>query len=132
MTNSSLHSDNVFSYRSFVALKSDTTPGVSYTVLRMSFGRRMELFRLIREMAAKLPYLDASTELQEKVEANLLSQAIDELYLRWGLLEVRGLSIDGESATVESLIACGPEELTKEIVAAVKAQCGLSEEERKN
>ena len=50
----------------------------------------------------------------------------------WGLKEVRGLKLDGEPATPESLAATGPEELFREAVAAVKAECGLTEAERKN
>ena len=37
-----------------------------------------------------------------------------------------------QPATAESLIESGPEELFKEALAAVKAECGLSENERKN
>jgi len=133
MTRSSPLSDNQgFVYQSHLTSQSQAIPGVSYTILRMSFGRRMELLRLIRELAVKLPYLEASSDLREQVEANLLTQQIDELYLRWGLTALKGLTIDGEAATAGSLIESGPEELTKEIAAAIKAQCGLSEDERKN
>ncbi len=45
---------------------------------------------------------------------------------------MRGLELDGAPATPESLAAIGPEELFREAVAAVKAECGLTETERKN
>ena len=130
--NFSSHSDNPVHYASTVRIQSDVMPGVSYTVYRMSFARRMELLRMIRDVGAKLNYLEASHDFVEKVEANLLSQSIDELYLKWGLVAVHSLSIDGEPASSGSLLANGPDELAREIVEAIKAQCGLSEEERKN
>jgi hypothetical protein len=50
----------------------------------------------------------------------------------WGLEEIHGLELDGQPATAESLIERGPEELFVEALAAVKSECGLSENERKN
>jgi hypothetical protein len=57
---------------------------------------------------------------------------MDRLFLEWGLESVRGLEIDGEDATVASMIDRGPEELVHEALSIVKAECGLSETERKN
>jgi hypothetical protein len=48
------------------------------------------------------------------------------------LVEVTGLEIDGEAATAELLIEKGPDELAREIVAAIRSQCGLNDAERKN
>ena len=132
---SSLHSDKragTVNYESTVEVKSENLPGVTFTVSRMSFGRRMELFRLIREIAANLAYLDASSDFREQVEATLLEQEIENLYLRWGLVKIDGLSIDGEPASTELLLERGPDELAREIAASIKAQCGLTEVERKN
>jgi hypothetical protein len=50
----------------------------------------------------------------------------------WGLRKIEGLTVDGEPATVESAIARGPESLCREMVAAIKAECGLTAEEAKN
>jgi hypothetical protein len=79
-----------------------------------------------------MAFLESGSDLQERVEANLLAQEIDEMYLRWGLASIELLSTDGEPSTVESLIEKGPESLAREIVRAIKAECGLSNEERKN
>lgn len=119
-------------YESMIEVASESFPGVSFTVLRMSFGRRMELFRSIRTLAGQIAFLESSSDFREQVEANLLGQEIENLYLRWGLADVRGLAIDGEAASTESLIERGPEGLSREIVRAVRAQCGLTDEERKN
>ena len=66
------------------------------------------------------------------MEASLLGAEIDKLYILWGVEEVQGLELDGVPATAESLIERGPEELFGEALAAVKIECGLTENERKN
>jgi hypothetical protein len=92
----------------------------------------MELSRRVREISRKAEFLEASTELREKIEANILAQEIDAMYLQWGLVSVDGLMIDGEPATAAHLLEKGPEHLAREIVGAIKEQCGLNEAERKN
>jgi hypothetical protein len=54
------------------------------------------------------------------------------LYLRWGLVALEGLEVDGLEASTDALIEAGPELLCREIVAAIKRESSLSEEERKN
>jgi hypothetical protein len=120
------------SYESVVTIESTTTPGVVFVINRISFGRRMELSRLVREISKKAEFLEAGTELQERIEAGILTHEVDAMYLRWGLVSLSGLTIDGAPAAAEQLLDSGPEALTQEIVAAIKAQCGLSEAERKN
>ena len=92
----------------------------------------MELTRRIRELATRKEFLEAGETPNEKMEAALLASEIDRIYLLWGLRDVTGLELDGLPATPESLAACGPEELFREALAAIKQQCGLSESERKN
>jgi hypothetical protein len=120
------------SYESVITTQSAAMPGVAFVINRISFGRRMELSRLVREISKKAEFLEAGTDLQERIEAGVLAHEVDAMYLRWGLVSVEGLTIDGVPAASEHLIDKGPEELTQEIVAAIKAQCGLSENERKN
>jgi hypothetical protein len=98
----------------------------------MSFGRRVELTRLVRELGAEMEFREAGSELVDKIEARLLSARINRLYLEWGLVEVFGLDLDGSPATPSTLIEVGPEDLCTEILDAIKFECGLSEEERKN
>jgi hypothetical protein len=64
--------------------------------------------------------------------AGVLAAEIDRVYLEWGLEEIQGLEIDGELATPASLIEKGPLDLAKEILARIKSECGLSEDQRKN
>src|ERR1700734_2356685 len=118
-------------YESVVSIDSKAAPGVKFAIHRISFGRRMELSRRVREITRKAEFLEASTELHEKIEANILAQEIDAMYLQWGLVRVEGFIIDGEPATAAQLLEKGPEDLAREVVSAIKEQCGLSEAERK-
>lgn len=111
---------------------SQDRPGVEFVIARMTFGRRIELMRHVRDLAARLEYFEAGRDAKNGMEASLLGAEIDRLYIRWGLDEIRGLEIDGAPATAESLIESGPEELFLEALAAVMSECGLVENERKN
>jgi hypothetical protein len=113
-------------------LPSATTPGVELVIGLMTFGRRIELMRRIRDLAAKLEFFQAGQDAGNRMEASLLGAEIDRIYVEWGLEEVRGLTIDGEPATPRSLIDRGPELLFFEVLTAIKAECGLNEAERKN
>src|ERR1700691_5107929 len=111
---------DILHYDSVVSIDSKTAPGVRFAVHRISFGRRMELSRRVREISRKAEFLEASTELHEKIEANILAQEINAMYLQWGLARIEGLVIDGETATVTHLLEKGPEELASEVVDAIK------------
>jgi hypothetical protein len=110
----------------------ESVAGVRFQITRVSFGRRIELARKIREIGRKLEFLEAGSDAREKLEATLIGAEIDRAYLEWGLLGIAGLTIDSEAATPAILIALGPLELAAEILARIKAECGLSENERKN
>ena len=75
-------------YESISVVESRVASGVSYTVARMSFGRRTELMRRIRELAGRMEFLEAGQEPGEKMDAALLQAEIDRLYLTWGLRAV--------------------------------------------
>jgi len=119
-------------YGSTLAINSLVYPGVTFTINRISFGRRMDLCRRVRELGQRLQFLEAGDRLSDKIESNFLAHEIDQVYLEWGLVGVDGLLIDGEPATPDLMLAAGPEPLAKEIVEAIRGQCGLNEEERKN
>jgi hypothetical protein len=92
----------------------------------------MELAKMIRTLDRRLEFLKSGEDALSKVEAAIVGREIDQIYLRWGLAGVSGLEIDGKAATPESLIECGPENLTQEALEAIRAECSLSPEERKN
>lgn len=106
--------------------------GVEFVIARMTFGRRLELMRKVRDLAARLEFFEAGREARNEMEASLLGGEIDRLYVLWGLEEIRGLDIDGATATPASLIERGPEDVFHEALELVRAECGLAENERKN
>jgi len=120
------------SYESLAIVESQVARGVKFTVAKMSFGRRTELMRQVRELARKMEFLEAGLDPGQKMDAALLRVEIDRLYAVWGLRAISGLEVDGVEATPESLAEAGPEELFREAIAAVRAQTGLTTEERKN
>lgn len=119
-------------YDSTITVCSSVFEGVNFTIVRMTFGRRIELMRRVRGMSAKLEFEKAGSHAGDQIQASLISAEIDELYLRWGLISIAGLTLDGEPANVDSLIASGPEALSQEVLKAIKRECALTEEERKN
>ena len=70
-------------YESWLERESRTTPGVTFVLAKMSFGRRIELMRRLREIAQKVEFLEAG-DAREKIEAALLTSEIDRLYVMWG------------------------------------------------
>ena len=120
------------SYASEAVVESRAVAGVTFTIARMSFGRRVELMRRVRELARRTEFLAASGEAGDKMDAGLLQAEIERLYVMWGVKAVSGLAIDGAMAGPELLAEAGPEELFREALAAVRRETGLSEEERKN
>jgi hypothetical protein len=123
------HKDTDFgSHRWF---DSETLNGVRFAVRRPSLSQRIELMRRVRDLLLNNDFLASGSE-PEKLEAALADLLVRRLYLEWGLAKVEGLRIDGEIATTDTLISCGPEDLAEEIASRVQLECGLSEEERKN
>jgi hypothetical protein len=119
-------------YESVKVVESVVVPGVAFTVAKMSYGRRVELMRRIRELACRMEFLEAGNTTAEKMDAALLDAEVSRLYVSWGLQSVTGLVLDGVEATPELLVNSGPEGLFREALAAVRAETGLNEEERKN
>jgi hypothetical protein len=119
-------------YESLTRVASKSRPGVTLIIRRMSFARRNELIRELRELAQRVEFHEAGGGLRDAIEAAAISAEVDRLYLAWGLAGVEGLVIDGKEATPEEMISAGPEDLSREAVNAIKAECGLSSDERKN
>jgi hypothetical protein len=130
MTNCTSHSVN--GWESRIWFDAEAMEGVRYEIVRVSFGRRIELARHIREIGRKMEYLEAGGDARETLEATVLAAEIDRAYLEWGLVTVEGLGIDGAAATPESLVERGPVELAMEILERIKSECGMTEDERKN
>ncbi len=119
-------------YESRCRVEARSAPGVTFTIARMSFGRRLELMRRVRELARRIEFHEAGAGTHDKIEAAVLAAETDRLYMDWGLADIEGLELDGRPATRESLASDGPEELTREVIDAIKHECGLSSDEEKN
>ncbi len=119
-------------YDSKFTVQSTILPEVRLTVRRVSVARRLELLRQVRELAARIEFHEAGAGLGDKLDASIASAEVESLYVRWGVTGIEGLSIDGEEATPEVLLARGPEDLVREAATLVRNQLGLSEPERKN
>ena len=120
------------SYESVRVVDSQVVSGVTFTIAKMSFGRRLELMRQVRELARRVEFLEAGEKPEDKMDAALLQAEINRLFLKWGLRAVSGLHLDGEEATPQSLVDAGPEDLFREALEEVRAETGLTEAERKN
>ncbi len=118
-------------YTSVVWYKSRCLEQVSFAVRRPSLAQRIELTERARSLTLKHEFL-AAGDLSDQLTASLSELLVRRLYLEWGLADVKGLKIDGEPASVLNVIERGPEELSDEIIKAIKAESGLSEDERKN
>jgi hypothetical protein len=115
-----------------MVVKSRAVPGVTLTIAKMSFGRRVELMRRVRELARRTEFLAASEDSGDKMDAALLRAEIERCYVMWGVKAVSGLAVDARAASAELLAEAGPEELFREALEAVRRETGLNEEERKN
>jgi hypothetical protein len=131
-TSHSLRSEAEHSYDSALWFDAESATGVRFAIARLTFGRRLELARRVREIGRKAEFLAAGTDAREKLEAAVVGAEVDRAYLEWGLLAVEGLVIDGEAATPGAVVEKGPLALATEILGRVKTECGLSEIERKN
>jgi hypothetical protein len=119
-------------YTSHVVVDSKVVPGVQFRIAKMSFERRLELMRKVRELARRSEFLAAGQDVGQKMDATVLEAEIQRIYVAWGISEVTGLQVDGEMAGAELLIQAGPEALFREALTAVRRETGLSEDERKN
>src|SRR5712671_2486993 len=104
-------------YTSTIDLESQAIPGVKFRIRRVTFGRRLDLARILRDRLEAIAKLALATESPARAaQTALLSAEMDCVHLRWGLDAIEGLEIDGAPATADSLIDSGPESLVKEIL----------------
>jgi hypothetical protein len=74
----------------------------------------------------------APQEAGSEISAAELQARIDVIVIRTAVLEIKGLSIDGQPASVEKLLDSGPASLAREIAEVVAEESFLNEDERKN
>jgi hypothetical protein len=111
--------------------ESQTHKGVRFAIRRVSLEQRLELTRQVRELTLRYEFLKAGDAV-DQLDAALADLLVKKLYLEWGVVAHQGLLIDGEMATVQTLVEKGPEDLADEAIAALQTAIGLTDEERKN
>lgn len=121
-----------FSWRSADEYGSVAYPSVKYRVVRMSMGRRIELTRRVKDLMKRIEFLTAGSGAEDKVDAAILAGEMDRLHWEFGLESISGLEINGEPVTPQVQFERGPEDLSREILTRIKANCQMSEAERKN
>src|SRR5438552_18165050 len=72
-------------YETATVVESNVVRGVKFTIAKISFGRRVELMRRVRELARRLEFLEAGKEPGEKMDAAILRAEMDRLYVAWGV-----------------------------------------------
>lgn len=118
-------------YESGKWLESEHFPGVRYCIRRMSLRQRIELASRVRELTMRHEFLRAGN-VADEMEATLADLMVQRLYLEWAVTAIEGLTIDGDNASLERLIERGPEELSAEMIGAIRQQLELTDDERKN
>lgn len=136
-------------YQSSLSFESETFPGVTFTLRKMSEGRRAQLRLATAESNARIRnYVRESqrisaqpadsrdicrvAELNELIETEVISK-LNPAWVRWGLKDITGITVDGnDHPDADLLITEGPSDLTGEILLAIKTTSQMSEEELKN
>jgi hypothetical protein len=106
-------------------------PDVRFAVCEPSLQKRIDLTQKLHELTLKNEFLASGKEM-EQLELALAELLVQKTLIEWGLAAIEGLFIDGKPATPGTLIEAGPEPLMAEIAMAIRRQCWLDEEERKN
>lgn len=78
----------------------------------------------LAEKLSTLPSIDEVREIEQQT-AELIEDRFTPEWVRWGLKSIEGLVIDGEPATVETMIQDGPRPLYKLIAAEIQKAAGL-------
>ena len=132
MSSTSRLDEETVTHQSVKWVSSEVVPGVRFLINLMSLDRKIELTRRVREIGRKVEFFEASSDPRQRLEVAVLVNEIDREYVSWGLVAIEGLNVDGELATPELLLSKGPLPLAMEALTHVKAECGLTDEERKN
>jgi len=122
---------NNIDFRSYKDIESKSMPGVTFRIRKMTMGGRIELSLRVRELSQRSEFLQAGGN-TDRIENNMLERALHRIFIEWGLVEVKGLTIEGMNATAFNLPEFGPEDLCDEIVQAIQEEIALSAAERKN
>lgn len=131
MTRFLSHFRSSVNYESLSWHNSSNVEGVRFAIRKASLLQRLELTRQIKELTLHHEFLKAG-DIPDQLDATIADLLVRKLYLDWGLTTITGLQIDRNPATKDLLIEKGPEPLVEEVLTAIRAEIGLSEDEIKN
>lgn len=87
---------------------------------------------MLRPLIARAEFVAADARPEQQLELVLLDRSVQQLCVEWSVQDLTGLLLDGEPATVHSLLEKAPELLVQELLVAIQGQLGLTPDERKN
>lgn len=141
-------------YQSTKTIQSEACDGVSFTVRKVTVRRRAELEDKQSKYRERLRALhderDPLSEEYGATPAGFPTDKLKRLYeltqqiqridrdemtpeaVRHCLVSIDGLTVDDQPATLDLVLANGPDELYEEIARAVASELGLLPDERKN
>jgi hypothetical protein len=122
-----------------VSFESETFPGVRITIQKLDEVRLRALLPTIAESIGRIRRYGHVPSPIETLKNDLpfiiqhpqalleIAARIDTILVEYGAKSISGLEIDGEPATVETLLEDGPASLVTEIAAAIREAMGLPE-----
>src|SRR5258708_28129860 len=90
-TSRSLRSEAERSFDSALWFDAESAAGVRFAIARLTFGRRLDLARRIREIGRRAEFLAAGADVRDKLGAAVVGAGVDRAYLEGGLLAVGGV-----------------------------------------
>lgn len=131
MTSSASHlrSMDFQSSKSFESLVCD---GVKFTVRRMTLRQRISLLNELHTLYREREFNSAGGSKADEIKAQISNLLIDEVFLRWGVVAIDGLYVDGKPLCVDELAEKAPERLVSEILGRLRECITLTPDEEKN
>ena len=117
---------------SCLTFESVVEPGVSFRIRRMTLRHRINLIQELHTLYREHEFGSAGTSTEDRLRAQLSSLRIDEVFLRWGVVDVAGLQVDGKPIGASDLVDYAPEKLAAEILGRIRETIALSPDEEKN
>lgn len=131
MTNSASpsHSPELLSSCSY---QSVSHPGVTFTIRQMTLRQRINLLKELHDLYRELEFSNAGTSKTDRLNTQLNGLRIDEVFLRWGVLAIDGLIVDGKAVAASEISEAAPEDLVGEILSRIRECIALNSGEEKN
>lgn len=101
-------------------------------VKRMTLGGRIELLERLYPLLKEAESMAAGASQSDQARRQLCTLKIHEALLSWGVVEVKGLRVDGWEISAVEFSSAAPEVLVDEVLQVIEGQVALTTAERKN